>query len=66
MTTITRKQAAAVRTWYGHGTGSRRVSIRADGTVHGTGSTDPTDRTRDGVSYHLGHIDDALRALSAR
>ena len=50
MTTITRNQAAAVRTWYGHG----------------TGSTDPTDRTRDGVSYHLGHIDDALRALSAR
>ena len=66
MTKLTRTQSAAVRTWYGHGTGSRRVSIRADGTVHGTGSTDPTDRTRDGISYHLGHVDDAMRAILAR
>lgn len=66
ITKLTRKQAAAVRAWYGHGTGTRRVSIRADGSVHGTGSTDPYDRSRDGTRYHLGHVDDAMRAMGAR
>ncbi len=63
MSRITNTQKKAIRSYYGHGEGNCKVRIRANGEVHGTGSTDDYDRSRDGVSYYLCHVGDVLRAM---
>lgn len=64
MTTITRTEAAAIRSHLGHGQGNRRVVVKADGEIRYTGSTDDYDRSKDGKWFFGGWAEQVLREIA--